>query len=145
MTPIPDPTAVAMRRGTVLLVEDHPGNTRTLVDYLSAKGFEVAVACDGKEALARCDEFAPAAILMDVQMPQMDGLSVTRVLRADPRFADTPIIALTALAMPGDRERCLAAGMTEYIAKPAKLGAIVAALERFMLPTPGSTDSESPS
>lgn len=134
MTPSLPSDGATMPRNTVLLVEDHPGNVRTFVDYLTVKGFHIVVARDGQEALDACRAHLPAAILMDVQMPVMDGLSVTRVLRQDPRFARTPIIALTALAMPGDRERCLAAGMTDYLPKPAKLSDVLAALERHLGP-----------
>lgn len=132
MTDSPLPNVATKRRGPVLLVEDHPGNIRTFVDYLSAKGFQVDIAHDGHEAIVKCRETVPAAILMDVQMPVMDGLSVTRALRTDPQFVNTPIIGLTALAMPGDRERCLDAGMTDYLPKPARLSDVLAALERYI-------------
>ncbi len=135
MNPPLPPNDATTRRGPVLLVEDHPGNIRTVVDYLAAKGFQVVVAQDGAAAITTCREIGPVVILMDVQMPLMDGLAVTRTLRADPRFADTPIIALTALAMPGDRERCLEAGMTDYIAKPARLSEVLAAIERYITPS----------
>jgi CheY-like chemotaxis protein len=71
----------------------------------------------------------PDLILMDIQLPRMDGLEVTRKLRSEPDFKDTPIIALTALAMPSDRERCLAAGMDEYVSKPIHLKALVKLIE----------------
>jgi CheY-like chemotaxis protein len=141
MIPSVPPNSLLPQRRTVLLVEDHPGNIRTFVDYLTVKGFHVIVARDGQEALDRCRAQVPAAILMDVQMPVMDGLSVTRALRQDPRFAQTPIIALTALAMPGDRERCLEAGMTDYIPKPARLSDVFMALERY-LPAARSAPAE---
>ena len=76
-------------------------------------------------ALSRPSSCHPNLILMDVQMPRMDGLEATRKLRSEPDFRYTPIIALTALAMPSDRERCLAAGMDEYISKPVNLKALV--------------------
>ncbi|MCX5766382.1 MAG: response regulator [Gemmatimonadetes bacterium] len=121
---------------TVLLVDDHEGNISTFLDYLEAKGLHVIVARDGIEALSRCHETPPALILMDVQMPRLDGLSVTRELRKEPAFADTPIIALTALAMPGDRERCMEAGVNEYFAKPASLKAVHAAILKYLGPEP---------
>ena len=83
--------------------------------------FKMRSARTGVEALEKAIEVYPGLILMDIQMPEMDGLEATRLLRANPRFASTPIIALTALAMPGDRERCLAAGATEYLSKPVSL------------------------
>jgi CheY-like chemotaxis protein len=78
-------------------------------------------ASNGREAVELARIHAPALILMDVQMPEMNGLEAIRRLRADPQFADVPIIALTAMAMTGDRERCLAAGATAYISKPVAL------------------------
>jgi CheY-like chemotaxis protein len=78
-------------------------------------------------------ERRPALILMDIQMPVMDGLAAIREIRADPQSADTPIVALTALAMPGDRERCLAAGSTDYLSKPVSLKTL-AELVRRLLP-----------
>jgi CheY-like chemotaxis protein len=74
------------------------------------------------------EETSPDIILMDIQMPAMDGLEATRRLRSNPRFASTPIIALTALAMPGDRERCLEAGATEYMSKLVSLKGLVKAI-----------------
>jgi CheY-like chemotaxis protein len=70
---------------------------------------------------------------MDIQMPRMDGLEATRRLRSEPDFKHTPIIALTALAMPNDRERCLAAGMNEYISKPVNLKALVRIIQGFLV------------
>ncbi len=78
-------------------------------------------ASNGQEALDKANETVPDLILMDIQMPVMDGLAATRRLRMEPRFATVPIIALTALAMTGDRERCLEAGATEYVSKPTNL------------------------
>jgi PAS domain S-box-containing protein len=102
----------------ILLAEDNLVNQESMSDYLTAKGFGVSVAASGIEALERAVADQPDLILMDIQMPQMDGLEATRQLRAMPAFAATPIIALTALAMPGDRERCIEAGATEYMTKP---------------------------
>lgn len=132
--------ADGLQNRTVLLVDDHEGNIRTFLDYLEAKGLHVIVARDGIEALSRCREETPALILMDVQMPRLDGLSVTRELRKDPLFANTPIIALTALAMPGDRERCMEAGVNEYFAKPASLRAVHAAILRYLGPNPSAVE-----
>ena len=81
----------------------------------------MALAHNGLEALDQAEKLSPILILMDIQMPEMDGVQAMRRLRAIPRFATTPIIALTALAMPGDRERCLEAGANEYMSKPVSL------------------------
>jgi CheY-like chemotaxis protein len=89
-----------------------------LVDLLQAQAYQVLTAADGVEALRLAHEKHPALILMDIQMPGLSGLEVIRRLRADAAFARTPVIALTALVMPGDRERCLEAGANDYLSKP---------------------------
>ncbi|MCB9145304.1 MAG: PAS domain S-box protein [Anaerolineales bacterium] len=106
---------------TVLLAEDMETNIMVMGDYLEDKGYKVIKAANGREAIERADLTPPDLILMDIQMPVMDGLEAIRRLRTDPRFTSVPIVALTALAMTGDRERCLEAGATEYISKPVKL------------------------
>ncbi|HNB37014.1 MAG TPA: PAS domain S-box protein, partial [Anaerolineales bacterium] len=108
-------------KATILLAEDMETNTMMISDYLESLGFTVVTAVNGREAVERTEAYSPDLILMDIQMPVMDGLEATRHLRTDPRFATVPIIALTALAMTGDRERCLEAGATEYISKPVNL------------------------
>jgi len=108
-------------QGLILLAEDNMANVLTIGDYLESHGYQIVVAHDGLEALAKAEEHKPNLILMDIQMPALDGLEAIHRLRRDPRFASTPIIALTALAMPGDRERCLDAGANEYVSKPASL------------------------
>jgi CheY-like chemotaxis protein len=85
----------------------------------------VAVARDGEEAVERAKSFRPDLVLMDVQMPRLDGLAATRRLRADPAFARTPVVALTALAMPGDEERCREAGADAYLSKPVELKKLI--------------------
>ncbi|MBN8581101.1 MAG: PAS domain S-box protein [Anaerolineae bacterium] len=107
--------------GKILLAEDMESNIVILGDYLEHQGYELIYARNGEEALEKAKETLPDLILMDIQMPVMDGLAATRRLRTDPRFATVPIIALTALAMTGDRERCLEAGATEYVSKPTNL------------------------
>ncbi|MGE5377768.1 MAG: ATP-binding protein, partial [Bacteroidota bacterium] len=99
------------QRRTVLLAEDNQINAEMVVEYLEAYGYRVIVARDGEEALQKVAEVNPAIILMDIQMPKLDGLEATRLLRREPRFASIPIVALTALAMAGDKERCLEAGV----------------------------------
>lgn len=113
----------------VLLVEDNETNIVTVQDYLNAKGYHVITAREGTEAIERAQEEKPDIILMDIQMPGMDGLEATQRIRADEEIAHIPIIALTALAMPGDRERCLAAGVDDYLSKPVRLKNLVAVIE----------------
>ncbi len=108
-------------RGTVLLAEDTLSNILTVSEYLESHGYQVLVAHDGLEAIDLAKKNDPDVILMDIQMPVLDGLEAIKQLRADSRFASTPIIALTALAMPGDRERCLEAGADGYMSKPVSL------------------------
>ncbi|MFQ5610949.1 MAG: response regulator [Anaerolineae bacterium] len=118
-------------RPLILLAEDNESNISTVSDYLLVNGYQVVVARNGEEVIERAREENPELILMDIQMPGMDGLEATRLIRADssPRVAGTPIIALTALAMPGDRERCLTAGANEYLSKPVSLKGLLRTIE----------------
>ncbi|MFV9504782.1 MAG: response regulator [Oscillochloridaceae bacterium umkhey_bin13] len=115
---LPTPALNGIR---VLLVEDNELNIIAIGDYLRDHGYSLALARNGQEALDQAEQVQPDLILMDIQMPVMDGLEATRRLRNLPALAQIPIIALTALAMPGDRERCLAAGASAYLTKPVSL------------------------
>jgi PAS domain S-box-containing protein len=115
------PTEVPVPLGVVLLADDNMPNVLTIGEYLESYRYEVVVAHDGLEALEKAEVIHPDLILMDIQMPVMNGLEAIARLRANARFADTPIITLTALAMPGDRERSLLAGANEYMTKPVSL------------------------
>ncbi len=114
----------------VLIADDIGANTVAVADLLLAHGFQVATAEDGNDALRQIRERRPALVLMDIQMPVLDGLEAIRLLRQepDPALARTPVIALTGLAMSGDRERCLRAGADDYLAKPASPREILARL-----------------
>ncbi|WP_190315946.1 PAS domain S-box protein [Pseudanabaena sp. UWO310] len=105
----------------ILLAEDNEANIQTFCFYLTAINYRVILARNGVEAVAQAKANLPDIILMDIQMPTMDGLEATKQIRLDPNLINTPIIALTALAMEGDRDRCLEAGMNGYISKPLKL------------------------
>jgi|UniRef100_UPI004047DC10 two-component system, cell cycle response regulator DivK len=105
----------------VLLVEDNEMNRDMLSRRLSRKGFEVILALDGAEALQAALAEAPALILMDMSLPVMDGWEATRRIKAEAATAATPVIGLTAHAMDGDREKCLAAGCDDYDTKPVDL------------------------
>jgi CheY-like chemotaxis protein len=119
---MPANVAEAARPGPLLLLaEDNAENIALMLDYLVSKGYRLAVARNGIEAVEQACRLVPDLILMDIQMPDLDGLEAIRRIRRDERLATTPIIALTALAMNGDRERCLAAGATDYLSKPVIL------------------------
>ncbi|HKJ40270.1 MAG TPA: PAS domain S-box protein [Anaerolineales bacterium] len=108
-----------------LLVEDNLSTILTVSGYLESYGCQVLVAHNGLEAIDLAEKNDPEIILMDIQMPVMDGFEAIKKLRMESRFASTPIIALTALAMPGDRERCFEAGANEYLSKPVSLKGLV--------------------
>jgi len=109
----------------ILLAEDSEVSIKSTSDYLSANGCRTIIATNGSEAIQLVREKRPDLILMDIRMPDMDGLEAIRRIRSDLDFADIPIIALTALAMPGDREKCLEARADDYISKPISLSKLV--------------------
>ena len=117
----------------VLIADDNEVNVMVVRDYLESFGYQVSVAFDGAEVLSKVEQEIPDVILMDIQMPHVNGVELTRRLRTDPRFATVPIIALTALALPGDRERCFEAGMNEYMSKPVSLKEVRTIVERFLI------------
>ncbi|MBI5496361.1 MAG: response regulator [Deltaproteobacteria bacterium] len=126
--PEPLPVASAAAR-LVLLVEDNEVALNLMRDYLQSRGLRVAGARGGREALAQVQELHPDVVLMDIQMPDMDGLEAIRELRRHPETRALPVVAVTALAMPGDRERCMAAGATDYLSKPVNLAALLGTVQ----------------
>lgn len=116
----------------ILLVDDSSIVTETLSDYLNTKGYQVITAEDGIQAFKKAKEIHPDLILMDIKMPKMNGLEVTRKIRSNGSIANIPIIALTVLTMPGDKELCLEAGANEYLSKPVKLKQLVSTIEKFV-------------
>jgi len=122
----------------ILLAEDNIANVETLTGYLESRGYRLMVAETGLQAIDLAQAHEPDIILMDIQMPGMDGLEATRRIREKPELAQTPIIALTALAMPGDREKCLAAGANQYLTKPIRLKELVTTIQSFLQPPDGS-------
>lgn len=112
---------VAAKGPLVLLVDDNEINLSTVGDYLRAQDFCVIFARNGLEATQVVRDRKPQLVLMDIQMPVMDGIDAISILRADPTFASLPILALTSRAMVGDRERCIAAGANDYLTKPVQL------------------------
>jgi CheY-like chemotaxis protein/two-component sensor histidine kinase len=128
----PPPQPAEDQKHTILLVEDTEEVTMLLRDYLQYNGFKVAAAPNGVEAITQAEMIQPSLILMDVQMPVMDGLEATRRMRQIPSLQRIPIIALTALAMRGDRERCLEAGMNDYISKPVVLKDLLQIIQKHL-------------
>jgi len=107
-----------MKEPTILIIEDNVANQMLVSAVLEREGYRLQVAGSAVEAQAELDRGLPNLILMDVQLPGIDGLTFTRQLKADPATSHIPVVALTALAMAGDRERALAAGCAGYISKP---------------------------
>ncbi|NTW02290.1 MAG: PAS domain S-box protein, partial [Oscillochloris sp.] len=125
-------TAPGVVRARVLLAEDNEANLTAIGEYLRVMGCLVFIARNGYEVLARLDEVQPDVILMDIQMPEMDGLETMRRLRAMTEYATIPILVLTALAMPGDRERCMAAGANAYMTKPISLRVLMETIQQLI-------------
>lgn len=116
----------------ILLVEDNALNRDMLSRRLARHGYDVDVAVDGGEALSRAVSSTPGLILMDLSIPVIDGWEVTRRLKQDPATRDIPVIALTAHAMSGDREKALAAGCDEFETKPVDLAALLAKMAALL-------------
>jgi CheY-like chemotaxis protein len=125
----------------ILLVEDNPFNQEVALDLLRRAGIVVSVAGNGQEALDMLARQRFDGVLMDCQMPVMDGYAATRALRRQAQWRDLPVIAMTANAMVGDRDKALAAGMNDHIAKPVKVQDMFATLARWVRPAAiGSSD-----
>lgn len=128
---------LAIRGARILLAEDNDLNRQVACEMLADAGLIVEVAVDGQEAVSKVLEQSGEPwdlVLMDMQMPVMDGLEATRVIRASGRHADLPIVAMTANALPADRESCLAAGMVDFVTKPIEPERLWAALVRWIKP-----------
>ena len=113
----------------ILLVEDNEMNRDMLARRLARRGYEVAVAVDGGEGVARAQTEAPDLILMDMTLPVVDGWEATRRIKGDPATAHIPVIALTAHAMAGDREEAFAAGCDDYDTKPIELDRLLGKIQ----------------
>lgn len=120
--------------GKILLVEDNEMNLDMLSRRLNRRGYEIIVAMDGAQGVRMAQTEHPDLILMDMSLPVMDGWAATRQLKADDATRDIPIIALTAHAIAGDREKCLAAGCDEYESKPVKFPQLLAKVEAIIGP-----------
>ena len=124
------PTPAPARR--LLLVEDHEPALVAVSDYLACVGFKVAVARNGADAVESCRRSLPELVLMDVQMPLMDGLEATQKIRELPGGRDVKVLAFTALAMQDDQTRCLAAGVDAYLSKPFRFSELLALINRLL-------------
>ena len=116
----------------ILLVEDNEMNRDMLSRRLARRGYEVLVAVDGEQGLAMAEAEKPALILMDMSLPTMDGWEATRRLKASPATRGIPIVALTAHAMAGDREKALAAGADDFDTKPVELDRLLAKMQALL-------------
>jgi PAS domain S-box-containing protein len=119
----------------ILMADDNPINIETFSNYLTSRGYRLIFASDGQEAINMTIAQNPDLILMDIQMPVLDGISAIESIRANPDINNIPIVALTALAMIGDREKCLAVGANEYLAKPVQLSHLVTVIQKQLLKT----------
>jgi len=121
-----------MTRRSVLVIEDHPVNQRLLGFLLESAGFAVHAAVDAHDALRLLETVLPDLILMDIQLPGVNGLELARLIRADARLQQVPIVAVTAYAMKGDEEKARAAGCSGYIPKPIDVESFIPRLMGFL-------------
>jgi len=120
----------------ILIVDDNAQNLKLARVILSSEGYQVRTAVDAEDALTILESFAPRVILMDLQLPRMDGLALTRHLKSDPRRRDIVIIAVTAYAMKGDDDKALEAGCDDYMSKPIDAQALSAMIARHLQGAP---------
>lgn len=125
---------------TILLIEDNEQNRYLAIFLLESRGFRVVTALDGPEGIERAREVRPDLILLDIQLPRMDGYAVARRLRGEPELRHIPIVAVTSYAMAGDREKTLEAGCDGYIEKPIDPDTFVDEVAGY-LSRPSSTDA----
>jgi two-component system cell cycle response regulator DivK len=121
-----------MSQPTVLYVEDNEYNRKIVRHLLSRTGYRLREAADGEAALRMVSDERPDLVLMDVQLPKMSGLDATRALRGDPATADIPIIVVTSFALSGDDRRAMAAGATDYLAKPYSPRELLALIQKYL-------------
>jgi CheY-like chemotaxis protein len=127
----------------ILIAEDNPVNRELLRELLEILGYEIFEACDGLQALAMVEQVCPHLLVLDLSMPGLDGFGVIRRIRADPAHANLPVLAATAYAMRGDRERVLEAGFDGYISKPISPTALKEEIDRLIGSGPGKVSSAS--
>lgn len=116
----------------VLIAEDNAVNRELLRELLEARGYAVVEACDGEDALTVIEQMQPDILLLDIGMPKLDGFAVIRKIRENPRLAPLPVLAVTAYAMQGDRERILNAGFDGYLSKPVTSRSLGEEIDRLL-------------
>ena len=116
----------------ILIAEDNPVNRELLRELLEMRGHTVVEACDGEEALRIIEQTQPDLVLLDIGMPLLDGFGVIRKIRENPRFASMPVVAVTAYAMQGDREKILSSKFDGYLSKPVDARSLVQELDRVL-------------
>lgn len=116
----------------ILIIEDNDNNRNLLKDLLEYHGYEVAMAADGLQGVAMARELLPDLILMDIQMPGLDGISALNILKGEPTTGNLKIVALTSFAMQGDQEKFLAAGFNAYISKPINTRELPVLLQKWL-------------
>ncbi len=127
-------------KSRILIADDRPSSRELLRLVLERSGYDVIEAADGQQALERARTENPDLILLDLQMPGLDGYGVLAALRGETRFQNLPVLALTASAMRGDREKIMAAGFTDYLAKPAGPETVRETVARFLRNTPETAE-----
>ncbi|HEY7942906.1 MAG: response regulator [Burkholderiales bacterium] len=121
-----------MSERTILYIEDNEYNRKIVRQLLGRTSYRLVEAIDGESGVAMAQQQLPQLILMDVQLPKMSGLDATRVLKADPRTSQVPIIVITSFALSGDREKAAAAGADSYLAKPYSPRELLALVRQFL-------------
>jgi len=121
-----------MSGNRILVVEDNPLNLKLVRDVLTAYGYEVVDALSGEEGVALAGDCSPDLVLMDLQLPGIDGYEALRLLRQDPRLSGIPVVAVTAFVMPEDRERTSREGFDGYLGKPISVRALPSQISDFL-------------
>jgi two-component system cell cycle response regulator DivK len=120
----------------IVIADDSAVSRELIREVLGTENYEIVEACDGRQALEKVLETNPDVVLMDIQMPVLDGYRVIETLKSDPRFDRVRVVALTAFAMRGDRERALASGFDAYITKPIKASLLRKEVQKLLGPAP---------
>jgi len=121
-----------MSERTILYIEDNEYNRKIVRQLLGRTSYQLVEAVDGESGVALAQQLVPQLILMDVQLPKMSGLDATRLLKADPRTSDIPIIVITSFALSGDREKAAVAGADNYLAKPYSPRELLALVRQYL-------------